>query len=463
MCAAVIKDAAFSLFPKAATQKSSKPTTNTININLTEETKEMTEPSKNEQDLTVRCEDCGHLLPKNNLAIHRATCHDRVRHPTREDHERTVVGHDESRESTDKSAPTNSVDMARCEACGKNIPSISVVAHSARCQRETVTRVDQVEGQEKEAIEAVDEIISGAIVSSDTNATGAQPSSPAPNQSTNTQQQPQEWSCPRCTLRNPNTSNTCQACSHIHHISPGTHQFQNPNGRNLNFEVREGNPHVASAVSSAVSVSSWSLLGALVGGPVGAIVLGGTAAVLDGVSRIHRHQAEQRGDPPPRPRFTFTTTSVSTTPWGGSTMRVSSNASGQRRNVTIRSRESNFSQMTPADRRILSMLLLNASSQGAAHPDQMSYEELLQRFGVGTENRRGASQETIDRLPLTKLDQKTIDQLEGNQSMCNICLEEFKENDEMRKLGCSHAFHKECIDRWVSQVSSCPICKKQVE
>ena len=112
------------------------------------------------------------------------------------------------------------------------------------------------------------------------------------------------------------------------------------------------------------------------------------------------------------------------------------------------------------DRMIRQMLLLNAMDQGAVNADQMTYEELLQRFGVGNEH-RGASQATINRLPCTRLDNAAaVDDLK--EQTCNICLEEFSLGQEMRKLDCSHCFHKGCVDRWLATVASCPVCKREI-
>ena len=38
---------------------------------------------------------------------------------------------------------------------------------------------------------------------------------------------------------------------------------------------------------------------------------------------------------------------------------------------------------------------------------------------------------------------------------CAICMEDFKENDDAKRLPCSHHFHEECILRWLRLVSSC--------
>lgn len=47
---------------------------------------------------------------------------------------------------------------------------------------------------------------------------------------------------------------------------------------------------------------------------------------------------------------------------------------------------------------------------------------------------------------------------------CSICLSEFFEGDEVRKLpGCQHRFHKSCVDLWLLQQAQCPLCKGKVE
>ena len=234
--------------------------------------------------------------------------------------------------------------------------------------------------------------------------------------------------------------------------------------RNVQVEVQEMDPRMVEAASAVTSIASFGLLGGLVGGPVGAVVGAGAGAVMNGVTRFNNQRLGRR----PGPHFTFTSVTRSSQEGGGSTMRVTTNrnAHGRYRTVTVRSQGggSNLDNaVSPVDQIILQMLVLNALNQGAANTDQMTYDELLQRFGVGNENRRGASQETINGIPLATLDNTAIEELEENQKVCNICLEEFKEGDTMRKTKCEHTFHQECLDRWLAQVASCPICKQEVE
>ncbi len=53
---------------------------------------------------------------------------------------------------------------------------------------------------------------------------------------------------------------------------------------------------------------------------------------------------------------------------------------------------------------------------------------------------------------------------DGNGS-CSICLIQFKEREKLLKLSCKqgHFFHGECILEWLSQNTTCPICKAEVE
>ena len=46
---------------------------------------------------------------------------------------------------------------------------------------------------------------------------------------------------------------------------------------------------------------------------------------------------------------------------------------------------------------------------------------------------------------------------------CNVCFEEYKENDYIRVLPhCKHHFHKRCIDKWLKKKAQCAVCRNNV-
>ncbi|KAJ4731432.1 RING/U-box superfamily protein [Rhynchospora pubera] len=46
---------------------------------------------------------------------------------------------------------------------------------------------------------------------------------------------------------------------------------------------------------------------------------------------------------------------------------------------------------------------------------------------------------------------------------CTVCLEKFNEGESLRLLPeCTHAFHVDCIDKWLEAHSNCPICRTGV-
>lgn len=45
---------------------------------------------------------------------------------------------------------------------------------------------------------------------------------------------------------------------------------------------------------------------------------------------------------------------------------------------------------------------------------------------------------------------------------CPICLDVFQEGLYKRTLSCQHTFHKKCVDKWLKDEESCPICRKKL-
>ncbi|GBN35884.1 hypothetical protein AVEN_243295-1 [Araneus ventricosus] len=46
----------------------------------------------------------------------------------------------------------------------------------------------------------------------------------------------------------------------------------------------------------------------------------------------------------------------------------------------------------------------------------------------------------------------------STEFICSICLETFFEQDQIKRLRCSHVFHQSCIDMWLSENTNCPLC-----
>ncbi|GFP79165.1 E3 ubiquitin-protein ligase rha2a [Phtheirospermum japonicum] len=48
----------------------------------------------------------------------------------------------------------------------------------------------------------------------------------------------------------------------------------------------------------------------------------------------------------------------------------------------------------------------------------------------------------------------------GSDADCVVCLDRLGEGDHVRRLACSHVFHRGCLDGWLDHLNfSCPLCR----
>ncbi|XP_069131150.1 RING finger protein 150-like [Argopecten irradians] len=67
---------------------------------------------------------------------------------------------------------------------------------------------------------------------------------------------------------------------------------------------------------------------------------------------------------------------------------------------------------------------------------------------------------------IAKIPQRTVKtgdkELESEFDQCAVCIEGYKASDVIRILPCKHIFHKSCVDPWLLEQRSCPMCKLDI-
>lgn len=74
---------------------------------------------------------------------------------------------------------------------------------------------------------------------------------------------------------------------------------------------------------------------------------------------------------------------------------------------------------------------------------------------------KGASQSLIDAIPLEKFCEHHSGP--SSEISCAVCLSDFEQDDEVRRLPCGHTFHSGCVDKWLTHNKVCPLCVQDVE
>nr|XP_033803358.1 E3 ubiquitin-protein ligase RNF149 [Geotrypetes seraphini] len=90
----------------------------------------------------------------------------------------------------------------------------------------------------------------------------------------------------------------------------------------------------------------------------------------------------------------------------------------------------------------------------------------IQRFlytgsQFGNQSNRKKTKKAIGQLQLhtVKRNEKGLD---VDAESCAVCIENYKPKDAVRILPCKHVFHRVCIDPWLLEHRTCPMCKLDV-
>ncbi|XP_076585423.1 RING finger protein 150a [Chaetodon auriga] len=91
----------------------------------------------------------------------------------------------------------------------------------------------------------------------------------------------------------------------------------------------------------------------------------------------------------------------------------------------------------------------------------------IQRFRYA--NARDRNQRRLGdaaKKAISKLQVRTIKkgdkEMESDFDNCAVCIEGYKPNDVVRILPCRHVFHKHCVDPWLQDHRTCPMCKMNI-
>lgn len=96
-------------------------------------------------------------------------------------------------------------------------------------------------------------------------------------------------------------------------------------------------------------------------------------------------------------------------------------------------------------------------------PDDMTYEQLT-ALGemVGTQS-KGAGKDALDALKVATYAEVRAGAggsagAEEGDEQCAVCRCEFEPDELVKCLPCKHYFHVDCIDQWLKDQKTCPLC-----
>ncbi len=107
---------------------------------------------------------------------------------------------------------------------------------------------------------------------------------------------------------------------------------------------------------------------------------------------------------------------------------------------------------------------INNNNQNSSQSERQSnqrnnrIENQNRRLNLNRIIRNGLTQIEINRIP----NETFNDKFNYINTSCIICMNEFKNGDLLKRLGCLHIFHVDCITSWLKRKRICPIDNHRV-
>jgi hypothetical protein len=115
----------------------------------------------------------------------------------------------------------------------------------------------------------------------------------------------------------------------------------------------------------------------------------------------------------------------------------------------------------------IQFIVYSDSSSDDEHPRLLNFELFYQEILPKTQ---GLSNEDLNKLGESSWKNEfSLEEANSNALvlrkktvLCSICLTGIQQGELVRKLNCSHFFHRECIDGWLKLKGVCPLDRKKV-
>uniref|UniRef100_A0A7N0UGS8 RING-type domain-containing protein n=1 Tax=Kalanchoe fedtschenkoi TaxID=63787 RepID=A0A7N0UGS8_KALFE len=104
------------------------------------------------------------------------------------------------------------------------------------------------------------------------------------------------------------------------------------------------------------------------------------------------------------------------------------------------------------------MLSAVQSEMGAV---EASFDDLPNLFDTGC--CKGLAGDSVKTIPTVTITNNNNVDGSGERVSCLVCLQDFQLGETARSLPhCHHMFHLPCIDKWLIQHGSCPLCRRDL-